>query len=359
MARTIGLGIGSLVLVIVLAVIAGLGWRAYTQTGGEAALAIRTPNGIDEGLFVQVGGAPQWITIRGRDRNNPVLLIVHGGPGNAESPFAADFVPYERDYTVVQWDQPGAGRTFERAGSRIAPDLTLSDVVSDGVEVARVVRARLHANKVIVVGWSWGSFVAAEMVRARPDLFAAYVSTGQLVSFRADEPINYARVLAKAQAAHNSKAVAELTASGAPPYRTLDAFLTERKWSFALSGRPATNLIFDLLGAPRYSLADCGAYLRGLMASRDHFIGRRMTGEMATFDLAADTRPFAIPVIVIEGANDDIAPASVARAWVDGVTAPRKVFVSLPGAGHSAITEEAPAFLTALNAQLQVEGGRK
>lgn len=351
MGRVIGLVAAGLVLAVLLAAGAAIGWRALKQAEGERSLAVRTPPGIDEHFFVRIRGTEQWITIRGRDRASPVLLVVHGGPGNAESPFAAAFLPYERDYVVVQWDQRGAGKTFGRAGGRLAADLTMNDIVADGIDVAAFLRSHLHSGKLIMVGWSWGSFVAPQMVRARPDLFAAYVGTGQLVSFRAGEPVNYARALAKARAARNARAIAELSAAGPPPYRSLSAFLAERKWSFALAGRPGTGLIFDLLAAPRYSLADCGAYLRGLMASRDHFIGQQMTGEMATFDLSADRRPFEVPVLVIQGAEDDIAPASVAKAWVDGIVAPRKGYVAIGGAGHSAMLDRPKDFLAALDAQ--------
>ena len=76
------------------------------------------PAGIDEKLFVPVGGIDQWITIRGQDRANPVLLLLHGGPGDATNPWAYNVLaPWEKSFTLVQWDQRGAGKTLGKVGS--------------------------------------------------------------------------------------------------------------------------------------------------------------------------------------------------------------------------------------------------
>jgi hypothetical protein len=63
-------------------------------------------------MFVKIGGIYQWVTIRGQDRENPVMLIMHGGPGVATSPLALYTLGWERDFTLVQWDQRGAGKTL-------------------------------------------------------------------------------------------------------------------------------------------------------------------------------------------------------------------------------------------------------
>jgi pimeloyl-ACP methyl ester carboxylesterase len=88
--------------------------------------AITTPHGIDEARYVRIGGIDQWITLRGEDRNNPVLLILHGGPGDATNPFGyAVFRSWLKTFTVVQWDQRGAGRTLGRNGPSLAPTITI------------------------------------------------------------------------------------------------------------------------------------------------------------------------------------------------------------------------------------------
>ena len=42
---------------------------------------IDTPDGIQEDAYVEIGGIEQFMQIRGEDKNNPVVLWLHGGPG--------------------------------------------------------------------------------------------------------------------------------------------------------------------------------------------------------------------------------------------------------------------------------------
>jgi hypothetical protein len=100
----------SLLAVTILAVLAigsGLGFRAYRQHLSARVLAIQSPNGVQEGMYVKIGGVDQWIQIRGEDRDNPVILFVHGGPGNSTIPLSSGWQPWERYFTIVQWDQRG------------------------------------------------------------------------------------------------------------------------------------------------------------------------------------------------------------------------------------------------------------
>src|ERR1700681_4593789 len=109
--------LSALAALVVLAVIAALSYRAIWQHRIANAVKITSPNGIDEAKFIEVNGAEEWITIRGENKNNPVILFLHGGPSEANSPFVKFYTPFEKEFVFVQWDQPGAGKTYIRAGS--------------------------------------------------------------------------------------------------------------------------------------------------------------------------------------------------------------------------------------------------
>src|SRR5579871_5418539 len=94
---------------------------------------------VHEESFVRIGGIPQWITITGQDRDNPVLLLLHGGPAVTFTPEAeASFKDWDKGFTLVEWDQRGAGRTFTKnGGEAIAPTMTFDRMVQDGIDAAR------------------------------------------------------------------------------------------------------------------------------------------------------------------------------------------------------------------------------
>jgi pimeloyl-ACP methyl ester carboxylesterase len=180
-ARLIGVSLLGLAGVFIVVAAAGLGFRAYRQHLAAETLAIRSPAGVQEGEFVDIGGIKQWVQIRGEDRDNPVLLFVHGGPGGTTLPISSGWRPWEKHFTVVQWDQRGAGRTYGAAGDTLGPTMTLERMTQDGVELAEYLRIHLHKDKIVLVGHSWGSFLGIHIVKQRPDLFYAYVGTGQVV----------------------------------------------------------------------------------------------------------------------------------------------------------------------------------
>src|SRR5579864_8679733 len=112
--------------------------------------AIDSAKGIDEAMYVHLGGIDQWVTIRGEDRQNPVLLFVHGGPGDVTNPWSfALFAAWERYFTVVQWDQRGAGRTLRKSGRAIAPTITVERMVQDGLELSEYLRKHLGKEKIL------------------------------------------------------------------------------------------------------------------------------------------------------------------------------------------------------------------
>src|SRR5438309_1872368 len=118
------------------------------RTRNAKQFAITSAKGIDEASYVRVGGIEQWVTIRGQDRANPVLLFLHGGPGDVTNPWAfAMFAPWEKQFTVVQWDQRGAGRTLRRTGPAVAPTMTVDRMLQDGIEVAEYLRTHLQKDK--------------------------------------------------------------------------------------------------------------------------------------------------------------------------------------------------------------------
>src|SRR5262245_23136707 len=101
------------------------------------ARRIVTPNGLERLTTVRIGGIEQWVSIRGVDRRNPVLLVIHGGPGYVSMPASWWFGRgWEEYFTVVHWDQRAAGKTHLLADpTTIASTLSLERMIADAEEM--------------------------------------------------------------------------------------------------------------------------------------------------------------------------------------------------------------------------------
>lgn len=174
---------------------------------------------VNKAGYVTVGGIRQWVTIEGQDCANPAVLIVHGGPGNPNTPFAHNlFGSWAKEFTIVQWDQRGSGKTYAESKPAEGEWLTMERLVNDGLEIARYATQTLGKRKLILMGGSWGSALAVNMAMAAPELFHAYVGTAQLVNYQADMAASCAKTLALAKAAGDTSAVGQLDKLGPPPW---------------------------------------------------------------------------------------------------------------------------------------------
>jgi len=323
---------------------------AYGAWDYGRELAIDTPNGINEAGFVRIGGVDQWIQVRGQDRRNPVLLWLNGGPGLSVIPNTLFSIGWEKYFTVVRWDQRGAGRTFEKYGTSLGPTMSIPRMIEDGLEVTQYLRTRLHKDKLILLGHSWGSVLGTHMATARPDLFYAYVGTGQTAHLRDDIAAAYAPLLARAKAQGNQDAVRELTAVGPPPYADARKYGATNRWANALD--PPPHFPLTLTNAAR---APAGLWA-SITQSRRAFEGAASTGErlgmpMLDDDLLPLATQFKVPVIVIQGPADLVTPRG--RVFFDHVVAPQKEFFLIPGSGHLAVLWNPDEFLTLLLAHVR------
>jgi pimeloyl-ACP methyl ester carboxylesterase len=326
--------------------IAGFAYRAYWQHEAAEALLISTANGIDERRFIQINGIEHWITIRGLDRNHPIIVFVHGGPAEIVSFMPSSTQAWESEFTVVHWDQRGAGHTYGR-NAQPPIDLTLARMTDDGVEVVRWLTGYLGQPKVILVGHSWGSILGLHMVLARPDLFAAYVGTGQFVSWASQVEEQYAYSLDRARSDRDSRVLSALTELGAPPSSDMEAYQAFRALTRHHLAQAdldfASRQLTDLLLAPRVSLVGILHALRGARAS---------VTALAPTLLSADIRNLGnevpVPFIVVQGDSDRITPTSLTVDYFNGIEAPGKVLVLIEDAGHYAFVTHAEQFLEAL-----------
>lgn len=292
---------------------------------------------VSEQRFVEAGGIRHWVTIEGSNCANPAVLYVHGGPGNPLSPFGdAIFAAWRARYTVVLWDQRGAGMTYGAKPPGEDDPLTIEQLRDDGLAVAAHVAQHLGQRKLILMGSSWGSALAVHMAQARPELFHAYVGVSQLVDGRENIADAYASVLALARQANDTEHQPRLEALGTPPWTNPRHFgvmrRAIRKYEAQASDAPPKQWWRPaaLYATPK-ALADAEA---GEDYSFLRFVGLRGDGMLSKVNLHALGTSFKLPVYLVQGEQDLLTSPAVTRRYFEQLKAPRKELFLVARAGH-------------------------
>jgi proline iminopeptidase len=344
-----------------LLAIASAGWAQTPPaddiyTPGRALVTdidrIVTPNGVQESFVATLGGARQVVSVRGADRRNPILLFVHGGPGSVEMPFSWAFQrPWEDFFTVVQWDQRGAGKSFPLNDPKtLAPTLTVDRYRDDAIELIELLRRKYGQRKIFLMGHSWGSVVGLSVAEKRPDLLFAYIGVGQMIDFQENERVGYAWTLDQARKDGNAQAVRELEAL--KPYPGPGSFdiakmTTERNWSIhygaLAAGRQDADFYFHAGRlSPEYTAAD----RKALDAGSDFSIATlwpKLSGISFKQVHRIDT-----PVFLFLGRHDYTVPAPIAATWMEQLSAPKKATIWFENSAHLPMFEEPGHMLAAL-----------
>ena len=254
-----------------------LGCGATLLCSGEAFAS----RAIDEQGYVLIGGIDQRIAIQG-DSTKPAILYLHGGPGEAQSPFLNTFAPWRHDFTVVNWDQRGAGKTFEKNGEA-TPDVTLHRLTEDAVDVTRHALNRLGKRKLILVGQSFGAMLGLMVVRRAPELYYAFVGTGQFVNN--ELTMKYREQWARAQAAatHDAaglKALDDVQALSVNDWKRIGA---SRKWMMSPPDLEYLELQRNFMGTPEHPKPEAEAWVKGY-----GFEANKVGNESLAFDAMRD-----------------------------------------------------------------------
>lgn len=307
-------------------------------------MRIPAPEGVQETYKAKIGGIEQWISVRGQDRANPVILFLHGGPATPQIPSLWQFQrPLEEYFTMVNYDQRGAGKTFrETDPDGIKDTINIQYYVDDAIEVAEHVRKRYGKDKLILMGHSWGTIVGMRAALQRPDLFHAYVGIGQVINTMDNERLSVEYGLQQARAHGNAEAVREIEAiSPYPGDRPLtrERIVIARKWPQYYGGlsafRDTSTYYFGAARlSPDYSTEDRDALGAGSLYT---------LGKVIDEFLAVDFKPvreFPIPVLMFMGRHDYTTPSAPTAAWLDRVEAPYKCGVWFEHSAHMIPWEE-------------------
>lgn len=293
----------------------------------------------------RLGGFDQWVMFRGESVANPPLILLHGGPGLSETGLFRHFnSPLEKSFTVVYWDQRGAGKSFDRNIRRSS--MTVEQFISDLDELVDAVRERLGKTTVAIFGHSWGSALGVLYAARFPEKVAAYVGSGQIGDWAAGESASYTFALAEAQRLGKRRAAKSLRAIGPPPH-TAESLWTQRMWLSRLEGRMRPRAMWKLgravLAGQESSIFDLPSSMRGFRFSLD-----AMWTEVSRLNLIELAPALQMPAFFFLGRNDHWVPAELSVAYVDALAAPTKQLVWFEQSGHEPFVDEPAKFNSAM-----------
>ena len=313
---------------------------------------IVAPDGVQESYATRIGGVEQWISVRGQDKANPIVLVAHGGPASPLIPTMWQYQrPLEEYFTVVNYDQRGSGKTFASSDpDAYADTLRIARYADDAIEIAEYVRKRYGKRKVVLMGHSWGTVVAMTAALKRPDLFYAYVGIGQAINVRENERISFEFGMQQAKAHGNTAAVEEMETIAPYPGKlplTRERIITARKWAQYYGGLTAYRTESPYfyrapLLSPEYNDCDRAGIDRG-----NEFSLGRVLDEFLDVDFSR-VREFPIPVVMFMGRHDYTTPSQPTADWLARVKAPYKQGVWFEHASHMIMWEEPGKWLVSL-----------
>ncbi|MFE8947458.1 alpha/beta fold hydrolase [Streptomyces sp. NPDC007856] len=324
-----------------------LTYRALKRRALARKLTITTPNGVDESSYVRIGGIDQWISVRGEDRANPVILEIHGGPGASNLIFTPRTRAWERHFTIVRWDMRGAGKTFAAGGPEGQGELTLDRLYEDALEVTDHIRTRLNVDKVILLANSFGTVIGLRLARDHPERYSAYVGTDQNIVGGDRDTSAYEALLARLETAGRKKQLARMTAIG-PDRSAWSAHEWAEYAKTVVTTDPLTYdtmktvVIRSLWFSPLHTLRDLRTYLKAQTFSET------LGPQAMTIDEYAEGTAFRLPFFVFQGESDVLTPPEPARRFHESVTAPVKDFALIAEASHFASFRRPDHFLDLL-----------
>ncbi len=283
---------------------------------------------------IALGGVKQWLLIRG-DEQRPVLLVLHGGPGSADIATASRYQgELEQNFLVVNWDQRGAGKSH-------GGELSVEQLVTDAVELVRLLLKRFGKRKLYLLGHSWGSALGLLVTHRFPELVCGYIGVGQLVDAAENERVSFDYVQKRAHQTGNRLA----SQLRPPPYgNDVQALLTQRVWLYLFRGffysrQNTLRYALAFLSSETYSLRDKLRYSQRLRGSL-----RQLWPEVEAISLSADVPGVAVPVLFCLGKHDMTTPSMLAERYFEALVAPQKQLTWFDASAHCPNLEEPQKF---------------
>lgn len=319
--------------------------RSWYQYRELSHTQVKSTKGIDRLFYLDIRGNQTAVLARGNDLSNPMLLMIHGGPGYPDMMLSRCFDQGLLDeFTVVRYDQRGAGKSEN--GEQKASKLTIGNFTEDLIALTDALKQHIPNVDVYVLGHSWGTVLGLKAVDQAPEKYKAYIGMGQIVHEVRGDKISYQYTLDKAKEAKNQDVVDELLELNPDSYsRNREQLMLQRKYLKQFGGSSHDPEVMDklkycVLRSPEMSLTEIFRY-----QSKGRDLDKLIFPQLLDIDFFEEIPEVKIPIYLLGGRYDYHVPSILAEQYLEQVRAPQKEFIWFERSGHLPIYEENVRFV--------------
>lgn len=309
-------------------------------------------NGIYLYEYPVINGIKQYIQIRGTDRKNPLLLFIHGGPGGSLAGLCHILqAEWEKKFTVVNWDQRNTCKTYyanKDKAAEIAKTGTIEDFVRDIDEIIAYLHTVYEFDKLILMGFSWGTAIGAEYAKRHPENLSCYIGVGQFINYREGVLSICSKML-------------ELAPKNTPDEKKIkdiiDKFPQRPVWDKELMGimRYYSPLTLKYI-AKHAKRVPLGKILTSPFMNIKERISTLLPNSsmleksyetMLNYDFRSDL-DFDVPTLFIFGEEENICPPEMLKACFEDIKSPKKQIEIIHHASHGCFIDQPDIFIKTL-----------
>jgi len=322
------------------------------------------PNSISEKIKIQINGAENGLFINGKNKDNPVLLLISSGPGTDDY-FLNEKYPdthIEDQFTVCYWDYRGMGIVYDE---NIDPGTITEDVlVNDAVAVTEYLKERFNKEKIYLLAFSGGTRIAIPLVTQHPDLYYAYIGMAQLVcSGEENDTLMYEFMKNVFTERNDTKRLKKLDTlvefkdnGMVECYDWYDyvMLLHEAGGGTTMNETELIGIDIPILKAHCYTVKESFDYIRGMKMYRK----TTFSLEEKVNDYRVSHNNFALPMYFLSGDHDFNCPWPLVEEYCNLIDAPKKNFYLVENAAHSPLWEQQEICYNILADIISATGGK-